>query len=953
MAHDVFISYASQDKTIADAVCAGLEKEGIRCWIAPRDILPSENYDDAIIKGIESARVMVVIFSSNIFQSQFVKSEVERAFSKGLIIAPFRIEDVIPKGGLELYLGRRHWLDAMTPPLENHIQTLAVTVRSMLALQTTELAEQAAVPFDHPSMPAAPIAPEAEPPSPGIVEDRPLKKTLRPAWLAAGTLAGIGILGGICLLVVVVLLLRNGFNGPRLTALSPTQPGGYPTAAGLPAVATPPPSSMLPRAPTALSMLPAGGTEISPANGSSLSSGTWMSLGDLPHNINAFVVDPLDPRVIYAAAGDYTGAGAGVYKSTDAGLTWALVSSGLPNKSIVSLGIMQPEGSKPTLLASLDNSADIYSSSDGAATWALLATVPGGGGNSILSFSSSPDKKRIYALVRMQGLMVSENNGQTWNSMDNGLPIDPTWGPLVQSMAVDPTISEILYAGTGGTAGQGQGVYKSTDRGETWSASNKGMLDANISALAVDPKQPQVIYAGSANGNLFKSADGGQTWTDLTPQLKLREFGEPRQIRSIQFDSTTGTVYLLGDNSGVLYSANAGAKWRLIGNPPGADQPQLSSMAIIPGEKPAIFVSIMGVDTAGGWRFGAGQSAPRAAPTASNTSNAPGKTITLSGVWQAVADLPHSVTHIVVDPADPTLIYAGVGAGGGGVYKSTDSGHTWKAASSGLNQQPVNALGFRAGVKPILFASVGNGGEFYTSQDQGQSWSLAGKTGLLGGSESDYSILSSGDTLYLISSNGAARSSNNGQTWLPLGEGLPKESDHVLILTLAIDPSDIRVMYAGTGGFVGQGQGVYKSTDGGETWTPSNKGMLDYRITALAVDPGQPQVVFAGSDNGDLFKSSDAGQTWTNLKDGLKLSQYGEPRQIRSIQLDPSTDVVYVLGDNSGLLYSTDSGAKWRLVGNPPGTEQPQYQPLSVIFGDNPAFFLVVMNGDGVWRFGH
>ena len=108
MAHDVFISYSSKDKTIADAVCAGMEKEGIRCWIAPRDILPSENYDDAIIRALNSARVMVVIFSSRIFTSQFVKSEVERGFSKGLTIAPFRIENVDPEGGLELYLGRRH-----------------------------------------------------------------------------------------------------------------------------------------------------------------------------------------------------------------------------------------------------------------------------------------------------------------------------------------------------------------------------------------------------------------------------------------------------------------------------------------------------------------------------------------------------------------------------------------------------------------------------------------------------------------------------------------------------------------------------------------------------------------------------------------------------------------------------------------------------------------------------
>ena len=57
MPHDVFISYATKDKTTADAVCFGLEKEGIRCWIAPRDILPSDNYDDSIIHAIDTSRV--------------------------------------------------------------------------------------------------------------------------------------------------------------------------------------------------------------------------------------------------------------------------------------------------------------------------------------------------------------------------------------------------------------------------------------------------------------------------------------------------------------------------------------------------------------------------------------------------------------------------------------------------------------------------------------------------------------------------------------------------------------------------------------------------------------------------------------------------------------------------------------------------------------------------------
>ena len=77
--HDVFISYAQEDKPVADAVCARLESRNIRCWIAPRDVLPGEDFPDAIIKAIDSSRVMVLIFSSNSNASPHVVRELTKA----------------------------------------------------------------------------------------------------------------------------------------------------------------------------------------------------------------------------------------------------------------------------------------------------------------------------------------------------------------------------------------------------------------------------------------------------------------------------------------------------------------------------------------------------------------------------------------------------------------------------------------------------------------------------------------------------------------------------------------------------------------------------------------------------------------------------------------------------------------------------------------------------------
>src|SRR4026207_352885 len=116
MPHDVFISYSSKDKVTADAVCATLEAKGVRCWIAPRDILPGMDWGEAIIDAINSPRVMGVVFSSHANTSQRIKREVERAVSKGLPVIPLRIEDVPLSKSLEYFISSPHWLDAMTQP---------------------------------------------------------------------------------------------------------------------------------------------------------------------------------------------------------------------------------------------------------------------------------------------------------------------------------------------------------------------------------------------------------------------------------------------------------------------------------------------------------------------------------------------------------------------------------------------------------------------------------------------------------------------------------------------------------------------------------------------------------------------------------------------------------------------------------------------------------------------
>jgi|WetSurSiteA1Bulk_404760.scaffolds.fasta_scaffold12685_2 TolB-like protein/Tfp pilus assembly protein PilF len=136
MAHDVFISYSNKDKNVAEAVCLILENNGIRCWIAPRDITPGLPFAEAIIDGIENSRVFVLIYSSNSNNSAQVIKEVDRAVHNRLAIIPLRLEDVPMTKQLEYYISDVHWMDALTQPLENHIEKLCRIVKILLTMDS-------------------------------------------------------------------------------------------------------------------------------------------------------------------------------------------------------------------------------------------------------------------------------------------------------------------------------------------------------------------------------------------------------------------------------------------------------------------------------------------------------------------------------------------------------------------------------------------------------------------------------------------------------------------------------------------------------------------------------------------------------------------------------------------------------------------------------------------------
>ena len=135
MSRSVFISHSSKDKAIAFDLCDRLEKVGIGCWIAPRDVPPGGSYGVEIIKGISECPVFILIMSENANRSEAVSNEVERAFSYQKTIIPLRIREVMPGQGIEFFVSNAQWVDAFRSPIADRVDYISAVVRASVSGQ--------------------------------------------------------------------------------------------------------------------------------------------------------------------------------------------------------------------------------------------------------------------------------------------------------------------------------------------------------------------------------------------------------------------------------------------------------------------------------------------------------------------------------------------------------------------------------------------------------------------------------------------------------------------------------------------------------------------------------------------------------------------------------------------------------------------------------------------------
>jgi hypothetical protein len=238
MPRDVFISHSAQDKKAAETICAALEQDGIRCWVAPRDVRPGKPFPGEITRAIQQCKVLLLIFSRHSNESEQVLREVQLAVDSHLPIVRLRLADIPLSDDLRYYLSTPHWLDALTPPLTKHLPPLIAAIKELLG-----------PPAEEPGA-AAPIVPgsRAIETSATLPSARPEKKSIasRPAFAISWALV-----------VVAALAFGIWTRSTKKSVAPPSSPA--PSVPSPTAIADPPPTATIATAsptPTAIEPSP-------------------------------------------------------------------------------------------------------------------------------------------------------------------------------------------------------------------------------------------------------------------------------------------------------------------------------------------------------------------------------------------------------------------------------------------------------------------------------------------------------------------------------------------------------------------------------------------------------------------------------------------------------------------------------------------------------------------------
>ena len=524
----------------------------------------------------------------------------------------------------------------------------------------------------------------------------------------------------------------------------------------------------------------------------------------------------------------------------------------------------------------------------------------------------------LFALsLEGSGVWTTTDFGADWTPQENG-PIDPT------AVAVAPSDPSVLYEDA--DASPNPGIFvRSSDSGLTWQQQTQPSPDrfCTASKLEVSPVDPDtVVYLSFICNAIWRSADGGGHWTSVSVPAA--------QVNDVAIDAASGALYAAAGNGLYRSPSGNGGDWtpfaafdgcwmfavQLFAGPPftiyttGAWQGP-GSCTILQGSGSGIWRS-----ADGGASFDELLDSPQV--SWQTLAIDPSQTIILASnnVAQLAASQdggshftissPSTVGlgPFAIDPLDPENVLAAAFAGSPNRFvQSTDGGRTWFTPPRvDPVSMPATAIAIDPGRPGTIFAAIQGDGAAIT-RDDGASWLQA--TGLAPPFWTRSALSIAPDTrasqrVYLGTYQGVWTSGDNGESFQP------SVLDHGSIDALAVDPSHPGTAYAGA-----YDGGLWRTADGGATWTPATGGLADDDVNALAVDPFNTQIVYVATAAHGVWKSVDGGSSWnpTGLSNGFA----------DSLAIDPATPGTLYAGTcldaSTNILRSTDSGATWTTRG--------------------------------------
>jgi photosystem II stability/assembly factor-like uncharacterized protein len=454
-------------------------------------------------------------------------------------------------------------------------------------------------------------------------------------------------------------------------------------------------------------------------------------------------------------------------------------------------------------------------------------------------------------------------------------------GGSVIALAVDPGNDMVVYAGTEA------GVYKTENGGESWTAINEGMPEEVVSALAVSLADHSTVFAGTREGKVFKSVDAGQHWAALS-------IPENPGVRSLAI--TPQAVYA-GTERGLLESHDGGATWEAASSPLPAARVNFLTLTpeglLFAGIDSSLYVSWNGKK----WRTVKNAFNPLAmalGPDRSLYSATPVsimRSVDFGNTWKRVTALPMQQTS-------PTSLLV---SDNGRVTLGTPEGLWEWENEEWTHSIPGNINTLAAGSPPSTrtYAGVAISGAF-TRADSSAEW-VSVNRGIETAETTDVVVAPfSPSTVYAAMPTGVSRSSDGGNSWSTV-ESNPTRA-------VAIDSHNPNVVFAAQ-------HSLKKTDDGGETW----KIVRPNLPMAIAVAPSNPSVVYAALSD-DMAKSTDGGETWSGISgNGLPFfySYYGYYYygvSTASVTVAPSDPATVFLGQYDALYRTIDGGSSWKAV---------------------------------------